>query len=89
MDYKAIKPQLLKDLGFFLDGIEQLDLTILLEYHPGVGEKGQKGGLQAVLPSVFNQAFQDFAMPDVDPIKCTYGDYTGNRFIVIGKTLNG
>jgi len=60
-----------------------------LQDHPGVWEKSEQSALEVVLMAFFYDPLQNFPMTDMNAVERSNGYYTGSRFVVIGKTLNG
>lgn len=87
MDNELIQTQTLQYSGFFLDRIQQLNVRILLEYHPWVGEKSEDRGFKVLISGVLDKAFQDFPMPHMHPVKSTDGNYGGMVFVICGNAL--
>ena len=52
-------------------------------------EKSEQGALQVVLVAFFYDPLQNFPMTNMNAVERSNGYYTGSRFVVIGKTLNG
>src|SRR5690606_36804396 len=88
MDNQIIESRSFQNVNFFIYGIQQLYMCILLKDHTGMGEKSENHGFKAKSVRAFYKAIQNFHMAYVQTVKSTYGNSCRFFFVVFRDVLD-